>query len=87
MATYAVHDGTTVLNVLIADSVEDAERATGLSAVETDPRGPGIGWTREGSDWRSPQGLLLSEMPDPRIPPNTDPTQPLENPGDVESSS
>lgn len=55
MATYAIHDGQTVVNVIIADDVETAEAATGMSALEVDEDGaPGIGWTLEGGEWVAP---------------------------------
>jgi hypothetical protein len=54
MPNYAVHDGTTVLNVIVAESMEIAEGATNLTAVETTGV-PWIGWTLYGEEWRPPQ--------------------------------
>lgn len=43
------------MNVIVADDVETAEVATGLSAVEVGEDGrPGIGWTLEGGEWVPP---------------------------------
>jgi len=53
MAKYAVHDGTTVVNVIVANSREIAEDVTGLNAVETDGV-PWSGWTLHGDEWRPP---------------------------------
>lgn len=53
MPNFAIHDGTTVVNVIIADSVEVAEELTGLSALETEGA-PWIGWTMEVEGWRPP---------------------------------
>lgn len=53
MARYAIHDGAVVLNVIVADSQEIAEHATGLSAVATSGN-PWTGWTRHGESWRPP---------------------------------
>ena len=53
MARYAVHDGTTVRNVIVAESQEIAEQVTGLAAIATTGM-PWIGWTLDGSEWRPP---------------------------------
>lgn len=53
MPNYAIHDGATVLNVIVADSLETAEQTTGLSALATDGT-PWIGWTMEVEGWRPP---------------------------------
>ena len=43
--TFAVIEGTKVVNVILADSLEDAEFATGCICVEyTDANPAGIGW-------------------------------------------
>lgn len=54
MSNYALHDGATVLNVIVADSEEVAEAVTGLSAIETDGV-PWIGWTLADGEWVAPQ--------------------------------
>lgn len=53
MADYAVHDGTTVLNVIVADSAEIAEQVAGLTALETNGS-PWIGWTLVDGEWIAP---------------------------------
>lgn len=53
MPNFAIHDGSTVQNVIVADSQEIAEEVTGLSAVETEGE-PWIGWTMQTEGWRSP---------------------------------
>lgn len=53
MPNYALHDGVTVVNVIIADSVAIAEDLSGLSAIETDGT-PWMGWTMEAEGWRPP---------------------------------
>lgn len=53
MATFAVHDGTTVRNVIVADSAAIAEEVTGLTAIETDGV-PWIEWTLYDDEWRPP---------------------------------
>lgn len=53
MATFAVHDGTTVRNVIVADSAAIAEAVTALTAIETDGV-PWIDWTLHGDEWRPP---------------------------------
>lgn len=54
MPTYAVHDGTRVHNVIIAETVDVAQDVTGLTAIETEGA-PWIGWTLHGDEWRPPQ--------------------------------
>jgi hypothetical protein len=53
MPTYAVHDGSAVLNVIVADTLEIAEAVTGLSALASDGV-PWIGWTLHDDKWRPP---------------------------------
>lgn len=53
MANYAIHDGTTVVNVIVAESAEIAEQVTGLTALETTGV-PWTGWTLHGDAWRPP---------------------------------
>lgn len=53
MANFAIHDGTRVINVVVADSQEVAESVTGLQAVETSGE-PWIDWTLEGGVWTAP---------------------------------
>jgi hypothetical protein len=52
MPNFAIHDGTTVLNVIVADSLDIAEQVTGMSALETEGA-PWIGWTLEAEGWRA----------------------------------
>lgn len=53
MATFAVHDGTTVRNVIVADSAAIAEAVTALTAITTDGV-PWIGWTLVDGEWVAP---------------------------------
>lgn len=53
MPDFAIHDGYTVVNVVVADSAEIAEVVTGLHAFETDGV-PWLGWTLESEGWRRP---------------------------------
>jgi hypothetical protein len=53
MPNFALHDGFTALNVIVAESQEAAENLTGLYAVETS-NVPWIGWTLHGDVWRPP---------------------------------
>ena len=55
MPNFAIHDGATVSNVIVADSQEVAESITGLSAIDVSDDGePWIGWTMESEGWRAP---------------------------------
>lgn len=53
MANYAIHDGSSVINVIVADTKAIAEEATGMSAIKT-TGSPWIGWTMEDEGWRPP---------------------------------
>lgn len=56
MPNYAIHDGKTVINVIVADSAELAESLTGMSATEVTDDAPWIGWTLEDNGvWKGPQ--------------------------------
>lgn len=63
MANFAIIDGDTVVNVIVADSQEIAEEVTGLSVVETEGE-PWIGWTLIDGGWVAPP-LPPAPEPDP----------------------
>jgi hypothetical protein len=50
---YAISDGSRIANVIVADSKEIAEEATGMTAIETSGE-PWIDWTLESEGWRIP---------------------------------
>jgi hypothetical protein len=53
MSNYALHDGSRVVNVILAESQEVAESVTGLTALETEGE-PWIGWTLSDGVWVAP---------------------------------
>lgn len=53
MANYAISDGSKIINVIVAESKEVAEQATGMVAIETSGE-PWIDWTLEVEGWRRP---------------------------------
>ena len=55
MAFYAIYDGDTVVNVIVADSQETAESVSGLPALECGDNGPGVGWVRDSIGWKPSQ--------------------------------
>jgi hypothetical protein len=56
MGTYAALSGNTVSNVIIADSIENAQAASGSTCVEYTQDNPaGIGWTWDGQTFSPPQ--------------------------------
>lgn len=54
MPNYAVHNGSTILNVIVAETLEIAESLTGLNAVLSVEGNPWIGWTLQDDGWRPP---------------------------------
>ena len=55
MATFAVIDNNTVINVIVADTKEIAETVTGLTCVEyTQENRVSVGWTYDGSTFEQP---------------------------------
>lgn len=56
MANYAVIQNGIVTNVIIADTKEVAEMATGLTCIEyeNEPGAPGIGWSYDGAEFTAP---------------------------------
>jgi len=55
MATYAVLQDNKVINIIVADTLEDATGVTGLDCVEYTPENPaGIGWTYNGTAFEEP---------------------------------
>jgi hypothetical protein len=75
MPNFAIHDGSRVVNVIVADDVETAESVTGMSAVETEGS-PWIGWTMESEGWRRPAPFpswTWDEQAADYVPPTPDP--------------
>lgn len=55
MATFAVMTGNNVSNVIVAETKEVAEEATGLPCIEyTDENPAGIGYTHDGEKFIAP---------------------------------
>lgn len=53
MSYYAIIENNKVVNVIVAESQDIAEKATNLSAIETTGV-PWINWTLEDGSWRPP---------------------------------
>jgi hypothetical protein len=51
MPDFAIHNGTEVVNVIVADSLEIAESVTGMEAIEVTTNGPGVGWVKDDNGW------------------------------------
>lgn len=51
---FAISNGSTIVNVIVADSKEIAEQATGMTAIATTPYGVWLGWKLHGDTWRPP---------------------------------
>lgn len=61
MANYAVISGTTVTNVIVAETKEDAELVTQSECIEyTDENPAGIGWTYADGVFTAP---VVEEIP------------------------
>lgn len=54
MANFALVDGDTVVNVIVAESKTDADALSGMAAVAIKNGKPGVGWYKVGGVWRSP---------------------------------
>ena len=50
---YAVLNGDLVVNVIVADSITIAKKATGMECIECDGSF-WIGWTRTDTEWIAP---------------------------------
>lgn len=56
MKNFAVIENNIVVNVIVADSLEVAETATGSTCIEYTSENPaGIGWTYNGSTFVAPE--------------------------------
>lgn len=53
MTNFAIHNGTTVVNVIVAASKEVAEAVTGMTAIETNGE-PWVGWILANGVWVAP---------------------------------
>jgi hypothetical protein len=56
MSRFAVINGGIVQNVIVCESLEDAETLTGTTcvAIEQVPGGPGMGWRYENEEFLPP---------------------------------
>lgn len=54
MPNFAIYESNEIINVIVAESKETAELATGLNAIPA-TNGLWIGWTLEEEGWRSPK--------------------------------
>lgn len=54
MADFAISDGSTIVNVIVAETQEIAEQATAMSAIPTSPGSLWIGWTLVDGEWVAP---------------------------------
>ena len=55
MAMFAVISGNSIINVIIADTLEIAEETTNQTCVEyTEDNPAGIGWTYDGTTFIAP---------------------------------
>ena len=69
MANFAIHDGTLVYNVIVADSKEAAEELTGLQAIETDGT-PWVDWVFVDGQWVAPvveEPTTLTALAEPEV--------------------
>lgn len=67
MADWLIHDGSMIVNAIVADSQEIAEEVTGLQAFPAPEDGvPWIGWTLLDGEWVEP-------APPPQPEPEPDP--------------
>lgn len=56
--TFAVLNGNTITNTIIADTLETAEAVTNSACVEyTADKPAGIGWTYDGTNFIAPEVL------------------------------
>ena len=55
MAVWLVHDGTTIVNAVLADTQQIAEDVTGLDVIPASVDGvPWIGWILVNGEWVEP---------------------------------
>jgi hypothetical protein len=63
MANFAVLSGNQVTNLILAETKQDAELATGSSCIEYTAENPaGIGWTWDGINFVAPVIELPTEQ-------------------------
>lgn len=53
MPNYAISDGSTIVNVIVADSKKIAEELSGMTAIETNGS-PWMNWTLKNGEWTEP---------------------------------
>jgi hypothetical protein len=60
MPNFAVIENNVVINVILADTLEDAEQATGFTCIEyTDASPIGIGWIFNGERFDNPATIVI----------------------------
>lgn len=55
MPNFAISDGSKIVNVIVAESKEVAEKVSGMSAIEIENDEPWLEWTIEEEGWRTPK--------------------------------
>ena len=78
MPKFAISDGSKIINIIVAESEEIAQKVSGMEVVEV-TNGPEIGWTLEDDGWR-PQSPYASWLWDSEVrqwvPPIAKPVKP-----------
>jgi hypothetical protein len=65
MANFAVIKNNIVVNVILADTLEDAEQATNLTCIEYTEEAPaGIGWSYNGETFENPNPPVVESSPE-----------------------
>lgn len=54
MPIFAIHNGSVISNVIVADTIELAEQVTGMEAIESVDGVPAIGWLLVNGEWVAP---------------------------------
>jgi len=55
MANYLVIENDTIVNIIVADTLQIAEEVTGKEVAESTSNEIGIGWSRLGGEWVKPE--------------------------------
>lgn len=55
MNSYAIYDGEKIINVVVADTIDDVVIDFGLEVIECNDGVPWIDWTKVDEEWRPPQ--------------------------------
>jgi hypothetical protein len=64
MTNYLVIENDTIVNIIVADTLQIAEEVTGKEVAESTSDEIGIGWSRSNGEWAKPEIMPILHKDD-----------------------